>query len=45
MEKEIKKEKKITEEEYEDAVMVAYQKKNEIDGWQRIELSYKKKKK
>lgn len=30
--------------EYEDRLMVVYQKKNEIDGWQRIEIPYKKKK-
>lgn len=44
MEKEIQKEKKPTEEEYEDAVMVAYQKKGDGE-WQRVEIPYKKKKK
>ena len=45
MEKEIPKEKKPTkEEEYEDAIMVAYQKKGGGE-WERVEIPYKRKKK
>ncbi len=45
MEKEIQKEKKpAKEEEYENAVMVAYQKRPPGE-WERVEIPYKKKKK
>ena len=46
MEKEIQKEKKPIkeEEEYEDAIMIAYQKKGGGE-WERAEIPYKKKKK
>ncbi len=45
MEKEVQKEEKpAKEEEYEDAIMVAYQKKGDGE-WTRVEIPYKKKKK
>lgn len=45
MEKEIQKEKKSDkEDEYEEAIMVAYQKKGGGE-WERVEIPYKRKKK
>ena len=44
MEKDPQKEKPTKEEEYEDAIMVAYQKKGSGE-WERVEILYKKKKK
>ena len=43
MQKEKEKEEKPAKEEYEDAIMVAYQKKGDGE-WERVEIPYKKKK-
>lgn len=39
-----KQEPKEEKNDFEDCVLIAYQKKNEMDGWQKIEIPYKKKK-